>query len=181
MVGAGVRGGHSRWAGSRDSRVSLRVRGFQVRGRGRRPVVRTSRQGPEAGEDLGEQVAAGRQPQGQLAGVADEPSRDRDQAVPEGRDHGFAAADAVTGQDQLAGRGGGELVQPGGHAGREQSAPHPGHVHPGISREEVPQGGAVLAVTEDALDGGAMPVPVLHGDRLIRRSHVQVRQDERVA
>ncbi len=37
-------------------------------------------------------MAAGRQPQDQLAAVADEPSRDRDQAPPQGGDHGFANA-----------------------------------------------------------------------------------------
>jgi hypothetical protein len=88
--------------------------------------------------------------------------------------------DAVTGQDGLAAGGGGELVQPAGHAGREQRAPHPGGIDLGISAGEMPEGGSVLAVTEDALDGGAVPVPVLGRGCLARRGHVQVRQDERV-
>ena len=37
------------------------------------------RAGPVAGPDLGEQAVAGRQPQDQVAGVADEPAGDRDQ------------------------------------------------------------------------------------------------------
>jgi hypothetical protein len=39
----------------------------------------------------------------------------------------------------------------------------------------------VLAVTEDVLDGGEVPVPVLCRGGLAWRGHVQVRQDERVA
>jgi len=39
----------------------------------------------------------------------------------------------------------------------------------------------VLAVAEDLLDGSAMPVPVLRRGGLVRRRHVQVRQDEAVA
>ena len=45
---------------------------------------------------------------------------------------------------------------------------------------EVPQGGAELAVAEDVLHRGAVPVPVLGGYRLVRAGHVQVGQDERV-
>jgi hypothetical protein len=45
----------------------------------------------------------------------------------------------------------------------------------------MPESGTVLAVAEDVLDGGAVPVPVLHGGGLVRRGHVQVRQDEAVA
>ena len=44
----------------------------------------------------------------------------------------------------------------------------------------MPQGGTELAVAEDVLDAGAVPVPVLCGHRLVRAGHVQVRQDERV-
>src|SRR6266516_3266862 len=47
-------------------------------------------------------------------------------------------------------------------------------------RVQVAEGGPVLAVTKDALDGGAAPVPVLRCGGLVRRGHVQVRQDERV-
>jgi hypothetical protein len=43
------------------------------------------------------------------------------------------------------------------------------------------EGGAVLAVAEDVLHGGPVPVPVLHGGGLARCGHVQVGQDERVA
>ena len=69
-------------------------------------------EGTEAGEDLGEQVVAGRQPQGQLPGVAYQPGGDGDEPAAEGFDHGFAAADAVTGQDGLAAGSGGELGPP---------------------------------------------------------------------
>ena len=67
-------------------------------------------EGPEAGEDLGEQVVAGREPQGELPGVADQPAGDGDQPPPQGLDHCLAAAGAVTGQDGLAAGGGGELA-----------------------------------------------------------------------
>jgi hypothetical protein len=75
---------------------------------------------PEPGEDLTEQAVAGRQPQGELPGVADEPAGDADQPPAQGGDHGFAAAGPVTGQDGLAAGSGGELVQPSGYAGGEQ-------------------------------------------------------------
>jgi hypothetical protein len=45
----------------------------------------------------------------------------------------------------------------------------------------VQEGGVVGAYAEGILDGGAVPIPVLYHGRLIRRGHVQVRQDERVA
>jgi hypothetical protein len=45
---------------------------------------------------------------------------------------------------------------------------------------DVPEGGAELAVAEDVLHRGAVPVPVLRRRRLVRGSHVQVGQDERV-
>jgi hypothetical protein len=45
---------------------------------------------------------------------------------------------------------------------------------------QVPEGGAVLAVAEDVLDGGPVPVPVLCRGGLVRCGHVQVRQDEAV-
>ena len=45
---------------------------------------------------------------------------------------------------------------------------------------QVPQGGAGLAVAEDVLHRGAVPVRVLRRNRLVRSSHVQVRHDERV-
>ena len=44
----------------------------------------------------------------------------------------------------------------------------------------MPEGGTELAVAEDVLHRGAVPVPVLGGHRLVRAGHVQVRQDERV-
>ena len=76
---------------------------------------------------------AGREPQGQVPGVADQPARDGDQPPPQGGDHGFAAADAVPVNDVLADGAGGELVQPGGHVRGEQRAPHPGHIDLGVS------------------------------------------------
>ena len=79
-----------------------------------------------------------------------------------------------------AGGGGGELVQPGGHGRGEQRAPHPGQVDLGVSGGEVPEGGAELAVAEDVLHRGAVPVPVLGRGRLVRAGHVQVGQDEAV-
>ena len=68
----------------------------------------------QPGQDLGQEAVAGREPQGQVAGVADQPAGDGDQPPSQGRDHGLAAAHAVPVQDVLAGGKGGELVQPGG-------------------------------------------------------------------
>jgi hypothetical protein len=110
--------------------------------------------------------------------VADQPAGDADDPAPQGGDHGFASADAVARQDDLAAGDGGELVQPGGHAGGQQRAPHPSGIDLGISAGKVPQRGAVLAVAEEVLDAGAVPVPVLGGGGLIRRGDVQVGQDE---
>ena len=45
---------------------------------------------------------------------------------------------------------------------------------------QVPQGGAVLAVAEEVLDRGAVPVPVPGGGRLVRGGDVRVGQDEAV-
>jgi hypothetical protein len=85
-------------------------------------------EGAQAGEDLGEQAVAGREPQDERPGVAYQPCGDGDETAAEGGDHGFAAAGAVPFQDLLAAGGGGELVQPGGYAGGEQRAPHPGGI-----------------------------------------------------
>src|SRR5579875_3420955 len=83
-------------------------------------------------EDLGEQIVAWREPEGELAAVADEAGGDGDEPPAQGGDHGLAAADAMTGQDVLASGQRGELVQPGGDVRGEQGAPHPGQVHPGV-------------------------------------------------
>ena len=85
------------------SRVSRRVRVFRVSGSGPCGPDGSGQcgEGPEPGENLGEQVAAGREPQGPLPGVADQPAGDGDEPPPQGFDHGFAAADPVTGQDGL--------------------------------------------------------------------------------
>ena len=112
--------------------------------------------------------------------VADQPAGDGDQPPAQGGDHGLAAADAVTGQDGRAPGGGGELVQPRGDAGRQQRPPHPGGINCRVTRREVPEGGTVLAVTENALDRGPVPVPVLGRGGLARRGHVPAGQDERV-
>lgn len=48
--------------------------------------------------------------QGQLTGVAGEAGGEADQSVPEGGDHGFAAADAVSGEVAVFSGSGGELV-----------------------------------------------------------------------
>jgi hypothetical protein len=79
----------------------------------------------ESGEDLGEQAVRGREPDDELAGVADEPAWDTDQPVPQRGDHGFAVADTVPGKRAVWSDGGGELVQPGGHGGGEQRT----HIH----------------------------------------------------
>jgi hypothetical protein len=49
-------------------------------------------EGAEPGQDLGEQVLAGRQAQGEAAGVVDQAARDGDQPLSQGGDHGLAAA-----------------------------------------------------------------------------------------
>ncbi len=137
--------------------------GLKVRGSGGGGQV------PQPGQDLGQQAIAGREPQDQVAGVAGQPAGDGDQPPPQGGDHGLAAAHPVPVHDVLAGRAGGELVQPGGHARGEQRAPHPRQVDLGISGREVPEGGAELAVAEQVLHRGAVPVPVLRGGRPGRR------------
>ena len=108
-------------------------------------------EGPEAGEDLGEQAVAGREVQGQPAGVADQPAGDADRHPAQGGDHGFVAADTVTGQDGLAAGSGGELVQPRGHVGGEQRASHPGGIDFGVARRQMAEGDAVLAVADPSL------------------------------
>src|SRR5271157_4913716 len=52
-------------------------------------------QGPQSGEDVGEQAVTGREAQGQVAGVPGQPAGDGDEPAAEGGDHGLAAADAV--------------------------------------------------------------------------------------
>src|SRR5256885_1039340 len=120
---------------------------------------------PEAGEDFGEQVVAGRWSQDWLPCLENEAGGDADQPVPQSGDHGFAVAGAPPGE--LAGGGifgGGELMEPGGHGCGQQGTPHPGGVHLDITGGEVAQRGAVFAVAEDVLDAGAVSVPVLNLD-----------------
>ena len=52
-------------------------------------------QGVAAGEDLGEQVIAGWEAQGEPAGVTDQAGGDGEQPPPQGGDHVLAAADSV--------------------------------------------------------------------------------------
>src|SRR5262249_5705953 len=52
--------------------------------------------------------------------------------------------------------------------------PHPGGVDLDVARRQVTQRGAVLAVTEDVLDGGAVAVPVLDFDSGLRCRDVEV-------
>ncbi len=66
-------------------------------------------------------------------------ARHADGPPAEGFDHGFAAADAVTGHDGLPGGSGGELVQPAGDAGGEQRPPHPGGIDMDGSTGQVPE------------------------------------------
>ena len=80
------------------------VRGQERPGSGRHG------QGADAREDFVEQRVTGRQAQGERAGVADQPSRDADQPVPQGGDHGLAVADPVPEQRPVGCGGGGELV-----------------------------------------------------------------------
>ena len=116
----------------------------------------------------------------QLPAVADQPGGDGDQDPAQGGDHGLAAADPVAFYQLAAGYQAGELVQPGGDRGGDQRRPHPAGVDLGGARRQVPQRGAVLAVAEDVLDAGAVPVPVLHRGRLGRGGHVHVGADETV-
>src|SRR3954454_11430271 len=70
-------------------------------------------QGAEAGEDLGEQVLARWEAQGETAGVAKQAGGDGDQPPLQGGDHGLAATDAVPDQPPvwlLVIGGGGEVV-----------------------------------------------------------------------
>src|SRR6266511_3120452 len=116
---------------------------------------------PYAGEDLGEEQVAGWWSQGEGVGVADQAGRDTDQSPAQGGDHGLAVADAVPGQGVIGQDGAGELVEPAGHGGGQQRAPHPGGVDLGVTGGQVAQRGAVLAVAEQVFDGGAVPGLVL--------------------
>src|SRR5208282_5718854 len=118
-------------------------------------------QGADRGEDGGQQVRAGGQAHDQLPAVADQARGGGDQCPPQGGDHRLAAA--VPFQQLAARYQAGELVQPGGDRRGDQRRPHPRGVDLLIARGQVPQRGAVLAVPEDVLDGGAVPVPVLAG------------------
>ncbi len=60
------------------------VRGWRAVGKDGEPGLRMRRSGgcgqvPQSGQDLGKQAVAGRQPQAQVAGVADQPAGDGDQ------------------------------------------------------------------------------------------------------
>jgi len=92
----------------------------------------------------------------------------------------FAAADAVAAQDLLAAGDGGEVVQPAGHAGGQQRAPHPGRVNCG-GRHIAGAGAAAPCLPSRKTFSTPVPVPVLCGGGLVRRGHVQVRQDEAAA
>src|SRR4051795_10000369 len=99
-------GGVDRVLGRVRARVSPRVRGFRCwSGPGWAWSGRV-REGAEAGEDLGEQVVARWEAQGEAAGVADQASGDGDQPPPQGGDHGVTAADSVPDQSLVAGGGG---------------------------------------------------------------------------
>ena len=86
---------------------------------------------PQAGEDLGEQAVAGRQPQDLLS--AWRTSR-AGTLINQRRRIFLAAADAVTCRDVLAAGSGGELVQPGGRDGGLQRAPRPGRIDRGYPK-----------------------------------------------
>ena len=139
-----------------------------------------ARQGPDGGQDLRQQARAGGQPHDQLPAVAHQPGGDGDQPAPQGGDHRLAAADPVPFHQLAAQDEPGELVQPGRDRGGDQRRPHPRGVDLFMAGGQVAQRGAVLAVAEDVLDAGAVPVPVLHRGGPGRGGHVQVGADEAV-
>ena len=101
--------------------------------------VRRSGEGwqfPQPGQDLGKQAVPGRQPQHQVAGVADQPARDGDQPPAAGW-RSWPCRRARRARPMMSSpRGdGGELVEPGGHGRGEQRAPHPGQVDLGVSAD----------------------------------------------
>src|SRR5919107_2787818 len=104
FLGAGMGRSASRWP---EWRLGCAGSGA---GRGCWAWLGRCGEGAEAGEDLGEQVIAGWQPQGEPAGVADQAGGDGDQPSAQGGDHGLSAADAVPDQPPVAGAGG-EVVQ----------------------------------------------------------------------
>lgn len=55
--------------------------------------------------------------------MGNEPGGDTDEAVAQGRDHGFALTYAPAGQVALGPLDGGELLQPAGHTRGQQRAP----------------------------------------------------------
>ena len=123
----------------RDLRAFLRV-GLAGRGQGRgagaqEAQVRRGRAVSRSrARHLRQQAVAGREPQDQVAGVADQPAGDGDQPPAQGGDHGLAAAHAVPvpGCPALRPMAVSWCSQAAMARG-EQRTPHPGHVHPGKS------------------------------------------------
>ena len=93
-------------------------------GAGLRRLAGGGWQGPDGGQDAGQQVLAGGQPHEKLPAVADQPGRDSDQDPPQGGDHRLAAAGAVPLEQLAAGDEPRELVQPGGDGRGEISEAH---------------------------------------------------------
>jgi hypothetical protein len=83
---------------------------FPVLGAGRPGSSGQGGECAEFGEDLGEQPAAGLEPEGHNPGVVYEAAGDTDEPVSEGGDHGFAVTDPVPSNDVFAMGGGCELV-----------------------------------------------------------------------
>jgi hypothetical protein len=72
-------------------------------------------------------------------------------------------------------------MQPGGHVRGQQRCVHPGRVDFLVATGQMTQPGPVLAVTEDVLDRGSPPVPVLDRDSFTRRRHINIGADKRIS
>ena len=112
--------------------------------------------------------------------IVDQTRGGGDQGPAQGGDHRLAAADTVPFHQLAAADEPGELVQPGGDRHGGQRRPHPAGIDRLLARRQVAQRGTVLAVAEDVLDAGAMPVPVLARHGPGRGGDITVGEDEAV-
>ena len=150
------------------ARWSRRVRGVRRSLAGAARAGWSGRYGefPEPGKDFGEQVVAGWGPEAELTGVVDQAGGNADEPVAKSGDHGLAAADTVPCQGfPTAAEGPGEFMEPGGHVHGQQRCVHPGGVDFLVAAGQMTECGPVLAVPEDVLDRGPLPIPVLNRDR----------------
>jgi hypothetical protein len=113
--------------GAPGARVSVMV----VRAGGPRSVRSRRGELAEPAQDVGEEMLAGREARGDLAGVAGQPGGDVQQPVARGGEAGPATAVAVVEP--------GEFLQPRGQIDGEKGGRHPDGVHGAVGRGQVAQ------------------------------------------